>query len=95
MLGVRTVAILEIDRERKLRGAVERRHVLDHLIQRRLSVPTAEREGEAGAGGGKRLEAVRRQHSRRARIPRVRHHECFTGMQRPERARLLRLPSHW
>ena len=44
--GVGAVAVLEIDGERQLGRPVERRRVLDDLVERRFAVEAAERERE-------------------------------------------------
>jgi hypothetical protein len=88
------VAVLEIDRDRKLRRAVEHGGVLDHLVERHAAVEPAEREGEAGARRRERPEAEGGQHPRGAGVPRVRDHERLTGVERRERSRFLSLGGH-
>ena len=93
-LGLRAVAVLEVDRHRQARRLVERAHVLGELVERDAAVEAAERERERGAGGGQRLEAQRLEHPGRAGVPRVRDHERLALVQRAEVGRLARLGGH-
>jgi hypothetical protein len=53
------VAVLEVDRDRKLGRAVEGRRVGDHFVERDAAVASTEGEGEAGARCRERLESER------------------------------------
>src|SRR6266536_5441269 len=75
------IAVLKIDRNRQLRRPVQRRRVLAHLLERGTAVTPAKRERKAGTRAGERLEPECREHTGRARIPRVRDHKRLTGMQ--------------
>ncbi len=76
-VGVSPVAVLEVNRQREISGAVERGRMLDHLVKRDVAVETTEREGHAGAGAGQCSEAESREHARGARVPRIGDHERF------------------
>jgi hypothetical protein len=75
VLGLRAVAVLQVDRDGQVRRAVDEGRVGDHLVQRDVTVGAPEREREPGAGGRERLEAEPRQHLRRAGVPGIRDDE--------------------
>ncbi len=66
--------------------------MLGHLVEGHVPVGPAERESEARAGGGERLEAERGEDTGRAGVPRVGDDERFTLVEGAETLRLLRLP---
>src|SRR5205823_2874726 len=55
-LRLGAVAVLEVDRDREVGGAIEFRDVRDDLVERDVAVEPAEREREAGARGRERAE---------------------------------------
>jgi hypothetical protein len=57
VLGRWPVAVLQVDGYGQAGRLVQRAGVRDHLGQRDVAVESPEGEGEAGAGGGERLEA--------------------------------------
>src|SRR3954470_5456934 len=81
VLGIWSIAVLEVDRDGKARGPVEHPRVVDDLVQRHTAVEAPKREGKARAGGRKRLEAQRLQDLGGARVPRVRDDERFALVQ--------------
>ena len=79
---------------RSLAATISRR-IAQHRVAPRLVVRLGEREREARAGRGERLEAGLRQQTRRARVPGVRHDERTRArVQRPERRAPLGLTRH-
>jgi hypothetical protein len=58
------VAVLQVNRHRKLSGPVERGRVIGHFVQRDMAVEAPEGEGEASAAGGQRLEPQGSKHPR-------------------------------
>ena len=87
--GARPVSVLEVDRHRQARRAVERAGVLDDLVEGRGAVGAAEREREARARARERLESQPGQDLRRAGVPRVGDDERVALVQRTEVGALL------
>src|SRR6185369_3273093 len=91
--GIRIGAVsgVEVRVDRHVGGRRDRRDVLEHGVARHeaIAVRQAHREGGARAGGGERRETQVLEPTRRADVPRVRHHEAALLVQAAERATLL------
>ncbi len=72
-------AVLKIGRDRDIHRGHDLDRVGERLVSRDRSVKATERRREAAAGRGQSLETHGDKHSRRARVPRVGHHERRTG----------------
>jgi hypothetical protein len=67
--GISAVPVLEVDRHREVRRAVEDGGVLDHLVERHRAVQSTECVGESGAGRGDRAESERLEDTGRSGVP--------------------------
>src|SRR4029077_2930370 len=90
ILRSRAVAVLEVDRQRDLRRPVDRRHVLDDLVERRPAVETPEGKREARARSCESSESEGLELSSRAGVPGIGDHERLARVQRCERFGLAR-----
>src|SRR5438067_1029743 len=93
-LWVRTVAVLHVRRDRQVAGGRERGDVDHDLVQRDAPVHPSQGEGEAGARGGERLEAMSLEHPGRPGIPRVGDDERLRRVQRCKGGSLRGLRAH-
>ena len=94
ILGRVSVAVLEIGGDGEMRRVDDRLRIRERIIARdgAVAVAAAEHEGEAGAGGGERVEAEPREDARGAGVPRIGDDErARARVQRLECLRLLGL----
>ena len=89
VLGLGAEPVLQVDGDGQVDRARERPDVLHDLVERHVPVQAPEREGKAGARRRERVEAERFEHTRRARVPRVRDHERRALVERPEPGRAV------
>jgi hypothetical protein len=85
------VAVLQVDRDRERGGLIEDADVGSDLVEVDAAVGAPERERETGARTRQRPEPERREHLRRAGVPRVGDDERLALVKRAEVRRLLLL----
>jgi hypothetical protein len=82
--GLGSIAVLEIHRDRQIRGPGERPRMVDDLIQAHLAVGSTERLRETAARARECLEAELRQRPSRPRVPGGGDNERVAHVQGPK-----------